>query len=155
MQGARLQFAEVRHQIAKSKRGMNVFRVECGEHNIRHPGQISTLLPPGAMRPIGSVAWSAICASLRQNEVFMNERENIAGTSTLETQDIGIDGMTCDNCVRTVEKALRGVNGVTEVRVNRPAALATVTFDTTKTHIPQLHDALLKSGYRPSARPVD
>lgn len=84
----------------------------------------------------------------------MNEGENIAGASVLETHEIGIDGMTCDNCVRRVEKALRGVVGVKEVRVNRPAALATVTFDTTKTHIPELHDALLKSGYRPSARPA-
>ena len=84
----------------------------------------------------------------------MNEHENIAGASVLETHEFGIDGMTCDNCVRRVEKALRGVNGVKEVRVDRPAALATVTFDTTKTHIPDLHDALLKSGYRPSARSV-
>ena len=84
----------------------------------------------------------------------MNERENIAGTSVLETQDIGIEGMTCDNCVRRVEKALRGVNGVTEVRVDLQAALATVTFDTRKTHMPDLHDALLKSGYRPSAQPA-
>jgi Cu+-exporting ATPase len=84
----------------------------------------------------------------------MNDRENIAGTSVLETQDIGIQGMTCDNCVQRVEKALRGVNGVTEVRVNRGAAQATVTFDTTKTHMPELHDALLKSGYRPSAIPA-
>jgi copper chaperone CopZ len=63
--------------------------------------------------------------------------------------------MTCDNCVRTVEKALRGVPGVTQVRVNRHAAQATVTFDSTKTHLPALHDALLKSGYRPSAQPAD
>jgi len=84
----------------------------------------------------------------------MNERENIAGTSVMETQDIGIDGMTCDNCVSRVEKALRGVDGVSEVRVNRRSALATVTFDTTKTHMPALHDALLKSGYRPVAREI-
>jgi copper chaperone CopZ len=84
----------------------------------------------------------------------MNQRENIAGTSTLETHDIGISGMTCDNCVRRVENALRGVNGVTEVRVDRQAALATVTFDTTKTHIPEMHEALLKSGYRPSPIPA-
>ena len=84
----------------------------------------------------------------------MNERENVAGASVLETHDIGIEGMTCDNCVRRVEKALRGVNGVTEVQVDRHAALATVTFDTTKTHMPDLHDALLKSGYRPSALPA-
>lgn len=84
----------------------------------------------------------------------MNERENIGGAGVLETHEIGIDGMTCDNCVRRVEKALRGVVGVKDVRIDRSAALATVTFDTTKTHIPELHDALLKSGYRPSARPA-
>jgi copper chaperone CopZ len=84
----------------------------------------------------------------------MNERENVAGTSSLETHDIGIAGMTCDNCVRKVESALRGVNGVTKVHVDRRAARATVTFDSTKTHIPELHDALLKSGYQPSALPV-
>ena len=82
----------------------------------------------------------------------MNERENIAGTSVLETHEIGIAGMTCDNCVRRVEKALRSVNGVQDVRVDRSAALAAVTFDTTKTHIPELHDVLLKSGYRPTQR---
>jgi copper chaperone len=86
--------------------------------------------------------------------LFMNERENIAGTSVLETQDLGISGMTCDKCVQRVEKALRSVNGVTEVRVDLKAARATVTFDTTKTHIPEMHDALLKSGYRPSPIPV-
>ena len=85
----------------------------------------------------------------------MNERENIAGTSVLETHDIGIEGMTCDHCARRVEKALRGVSGVTEVSVDRDAAMATVTFDSTKTHMPALHDALLQSGYRPSARPAD
>lgn len=84
----------------------------------------------------------------------MNERKNTSSAGVLETHEIGIDGMTCDNCVRRVEKALRGVVGVKEVRVDRSAALATVTFDTTKTHIPELHDALLKSGYRPSARPA-
>lgn len=81
----------------------------------------------------------------------MNAHENIAGASVLETHQIGIDGMTCDNCVRRVEKALRGVNGVTQVHVDRPAALATVTYDTTKTHMPDLHDALIKSGYKPKA----
>ncbi len=84
----------------------------------------------------------------------MNERENIAGTSVLETHDIGISGMTCDKCVQRVEKALRSVNGVTKLQVDLKGALATVTFDTTKTHIPALHDALLKSGYKPSPIPA-
>lgn len=80
----------------------------------------------------------------------MNRRENIEGTSPLETREIAIAGMTCDNCVRRVESALRGVEGVTSVRADRQAALATVTFDTRKTDIPALHDALLKSGYKPA-----
>jgi mercuric ion binding protein len=68
----------------------------------------------------------------------------------LETRSIEIDGMTCDNCVRTIENALRGVAGVKTVRVDRPNRLATVTFDTTKTNIPALHDTLLSHGYRPT-----
>jgi copper chaperone len=67
-----------------------------------------------------------------------------------ETRRIGIAGMTCDHCVRKVETALRGRKGVKDVKVDRAAAVATVTFDTAQTDIPDLHDALLSSGYRPT-----
>jgi P-type Cu+ transporter len=69
----------------------------------------------------------------------------------IETRDIAIEGMTCDNCVRTVEKALRGLKGVREVRVDRAKARATVSFDTVQTDIPAIHDCLLKAGYKPTA----
>ena len=74
----------------------------------------------------------------------------------LETKKIEIDGMTCDNCVRIIEKALRGVDGVKDVQVDRVRRLATVTFDTRKTHMPELHDILLRHGYTPMpfAEPV-
>lgn len=82
------------------------------------------------------------------------DKTNIANISpeerVLDTKEIEIDGMTCDNCVRTIEKALRGVLGVKDVRVNRGTRLATVTFDTTKTNIPALHDVLLSHGYHPT-----
>ena len=81
----------------------------------------------------------------------METTDNVPKDEILETRQIGIAGMTCDNCVRRVEKALRGVSGVEQVQVDRPAALAEVTFDTRKTNIPALHDALLKSGYHPRA----
>lgn len=79
----------------------------------------------------------------------MQNRDRVQREEVLETREIGIVGMTCDNCVRKVEKALRGNPGVKEVRVDRETARATVTFDSTRTDIPALHDALLKSGYRP------
>jgi copper chaperone len=71
-----------------------------------------------------------------------------------ETRVIGIDGMTCDRCVQHVERALRGVNGVQEVRVDRGAARAEVTFDRQQTDMPALHDAVLKSGYIPRREPA-
>ena len=68
-----------------------------------------------------------------------------------ETATIGISGMTCDNCVRKVESALRNLQGIKEVKVDRDSATATVTFDNSRVNVPAMHDALLKSGYKPVA----
>ncbi len=84
----------------------------------------------------------------------MEQAQKRAVEEVLETRAIGIVGMTCDNCVRKVEKALRNQEGVREVRVDRAAGVATVTFDTKRTDIPALHDALLRSGYQPRANSV-
>jgi copper chaperone CopZ len=67
-----------------------------------------------------------------------------------ETKVLGIEGMTCDNCVRTLTKALKQVNGVKDVQVDRSNAQATITFDTTKTDIAAIHERILKSGYKPT-----
>jgi Cu+-exporting ATPase len=72
-----------------------------------------------------------------------------------ETTHIGIAGMTCDECVRKVERALRGLPGIKEVTVDRPGAVATVTFDRSVIDVPAMQDALLQSGYTPVAVPVD
>lgn len=74
---------------------------------------------------------------------------NLIRDNQRETRDIGIGGMTCDKCVQRVEKALRAQDGVLDVKVDRQSARATVTFDTAKTDIPKLHDAILQSGYQP------
>ena len=49
-----------------------------------------------------------------------------------ETRIIGIEGMTCDNCVKTLTKAIKQVNGVKDVQVDRENARATVTFEVTR-----------------------
>ncbi len=69
----------------------------------------------------------------------------------IETERIAIEGMTCDKCVETVERALRGKPGVKHVEVDRKSALATVIFDNRITHVPALHDSLLAAGYRATA----
>jgi copper chaperone len=82
----------------------------------------------------------------KKNIANLDPRERL-----LETHVIEIDGMTCDECVRLIDTALRGVEGVKEVRVDRAESRATVTFDSSKTNIPALHDSLLRHGYRPTA----
>ena len=67
---------------------------------------------------------------------------------------IGIAGMTCDNCVRKVERALRSLPGIKELTVDRHRALARVVYDSTAVDVPAMHDALLKSGYKPVPLPV-
>jgi copper chaperone CopZ len=97
-------------------------------------------------------------AILFKGEEFMVdpvETVNIAhpeltAEAVFETRRIGIMGMTCDNCVRTIEKAFRGHKGVKEVRVDRKDAYAEVTFDTRQTNIPELLDTLLAAGYKPA-----
>jgi Cu+-exporting ATPase len=81
----------------------------------------------------------------------MDKAENVQGTEFLETRDIAIAGMGCDNCVRKLEKALRARDGVKDVRVDGTAGCATVTFDRSKVNIPELREVIARSGYRADA----
>jgi len=67
-----------------------------------------------------------------------------------ETRVLGIEGMTCDNCVKTLTKALKGVSGVKEVVVDRDNARAAITFNNTQTNMPAIHETILRSGYKPT-----
>ena len=64
-----------------------------------------------------------------------------------ETIELAIDGMTCASCVSRVEKALKGIDGVTDAEVNLATEKARVTVTD-----PDLTDALVaaveKAGYR-------
>jgi copper chaperone len=71
----------------------------------------------------------------------------------LLTAYLGIAGMTCDECVKKVEQALRELTGIKEVSVDRERAIAKVTFDSSAINVPAMHDALLRSGYKPAAAP--
>lgn len=47
-----------------------------------------------------------------------------------ETLTLAVHGMTCANCVRSVERKLSGVPGVTKTSVSLESASATVEYDT-------------------------
>jgi len=52
--------------------------------------------------------------------------------------------------VRKLRPALRRISGVKDVRVDLKHERVIVTFDARKTHPPDLHDAILNSGYKPA-----
>lgn len=62
------------------------------------------------------------------------------------TTTLAVSGMTCNGCVRHVDKALRDVPGVTAVTVDLPGARAIVEHEP-HTPIPSLLDAVSAAGY--------
>jgi copper chaperone CopZ len=54
--------------------------------------------------------------------------------------------------VRKLRPILMKINGVQDVMVDLAHERVIVTFDARKTHAPDLHDAILKSGYKPGAK---
>ncbi len=68
----------------------------------------------------------------------------------LEQIAIATEGEDCDECVRKLREPLMRIPGVCDVRVNTKRERVIVTFDARKTHSPDLHDAILRSGYKPA-----
>jgi copper chaperone len=65
----------------------------------------------------------------------------------METVTITVKGMTCSGCVNSVTKALKGIDGVQEAKVDLEGQQATVTFDEAKTSVQALKQAVEDAGY--------
>jgi Cu+-exporting ATPase len=66
------------------------------------------------------------------------------------TLNLAINGMTCANCVRSVERKLLGVPGVTKTTVSLEAASATVEYDTDLVKPEMFAKAVRELGYEAS-----
>ena len=69
----------------------------------------------------------------------------MSNESTLEVR-----GMTCNNCVRHVSQALRGLPGVDEVQVDLAAGKARVQHDPGRVSVAELVAAVEGAGYEAS-----
>ena len=66
--------------------------------------------------------------------------------STTKTE-IKISGMMCAHCVARVEKSLKDLDGVKEVKVDLKTEKATVKYDPKKLEPSKLEDAVKEAGY--------
>ena len=74
----------------------------------------------------------------------------------LKTVTLAVDGMTCNMCPITVKKALKNIEGVTEVVAKYEGegnGWTRVTFDTDKTTIEDLTFATEEAGYPSRLKP--
>ncbi len=70
--------------------------------------------------------------------------------AAIETAHLAMDGLSEQDNVKKVIDILKAVDGVHEVHGTPANGIVTVTFDARKTHVPALHDALLRGGYHPA-----
>jgi Cu+-exporting ATPase len=64
--------------------------------------------------------------------------------------ELTVEGMTCDGCVRSIERKLSRVAGVESARVNLATGKATVEYDDSRAQIDQLIAAVEQIGYHAS-----
>ena len=62
-------------------------------------------------------------------------------------QHFPIRGMTCANCVRHVEKALKNLSGVSQLEVNLENQEAIIEYDSTSVSFELMASALKEAGY--------
>ena len=112
-------------------------RATSGKRPLR---RLNTLDNPNAMDP-------ARPTDPDPADPFFPER---ADHAILETIEIATEGEDCDECVRKLRPVLKNISGVQDAKVDVQHERVIVTFDPRKTHPPDLHDAILKSGYKPA-----
>ena len=61
--------------------------------------------------------------------------------------ELNVDGMSCDACVRSIERKLSKVAGVESARVNLETGKATVEYDDSRARVDQLIGAVEQIGY--------
>ena len=65
----------------------------------------------------------------------------------MQTVTLGISGMTCGGCVRSVSKVLKALDGVAKADVSLDKRCAVVNYDPAKLGVEQLKRTIEEAGY--------
>lgn len=65
----------------------------------------------------------------------------------MQTEILNVAGMTCGGCTGSVSNALKGVDGVSDVKVSLSTGEATVQYDEVRASPAQLKSAVTQAGY--------
>lgn len=73
---------------------------------------------------------------------------NVAGRKSMTTKTLKIQGMTCNHCAMRVAKALKGLSGVQDAKVDLQKAEASVTYDEATVNAEKMAAAVVDAGYK-------
>jgi len=59
-----------------------------------------------------------------------------------------ISGMTCDHCVKTVEKSIKALQGVSRIHVALAAQKAEIAYSPETVTLDQIKKAITEAGYQ-------
>lgn len=62
-------------------------------------------------------------------------------------KEFAINGMSCNHCVATVEKAINGLEGIDKVKINLKKNSGMVKFDEAKVSAEQIASAVTEAGF--------
>ncbi|HTI48482.1 MAG TPA: heavy-metal-associated domain-containing protein [Casimicrobiaceae bacterium] len=65
----------------------------------------------------------------------------------MEKVTLNVQGMSCQGCVGSVTRVLKGTPGVQDVNVTLQPGRAEVTFDPARTNVAALRSAIEDAGY--------
>lgn len=60
---------------------------------------------------------------------------------------VNLPGLQCESCVVTIKSALKKVDGVSGIEIDKKAKVATIKFDKSKTDASKIENAIAQSGY--------
>ena len=80
------------------------------------------------------------------DSVFLHQNGHVEGISVGELK-LEIEGMHCAGCVSSVEKALRGLEGVETAEVNLPLKRGKVEYDPAKIEPGAIESAVKQAGF--------
>lgn len=69
-------------------------------------------------------------------------------TASIQKIEVQIEGMTCTGCEEHVKSEINELNGISEIAVSYENGNATVGFDSQKTDIDKIKNAINQTGYK-------
>jgi len=69
--------------------------------------------------------------------------------ANIETVEIAVTGMTCNHCEMTIQKAVKALPGVQDVKASHIDEIAVVSFDKTQTTVDEMKAAIADKGFEP------